>query len=164
MYELGIPPPDLVVAAVGVVTRHTPQWWVGKSAAHIRAGPWADAVDLCKAEAKAKEMETERGKQKPGYKTLRQEENESKLEEGLRRQNAGLAMCSNEEEDEEGTGSENEENESSDEEDGDEETGGDESDSSDHNDPKPRKRFRLCGHSVIWPEDNRYEWLVDAED
>jgi hypothetical protein len=100
VYELGIPPPDLVVAAVGVASRHTPQWWVGKSAAQIRAGPWADAADLRKAEAKVKEMETKRRREKPGYKTLRQEENESKLKEGFRRQNAGLAMCSDEEEEE----------------------------------------------------------------
>ncbi|KAH3979384.1 hypothetical protein HBI64_180600 [Parastagonospora nodorum] len=101
VYELGIPPPDLVVAAVGVVPRHTAQWWVGKSAAQVRAGPWADAVDLRKAEAKVKGMETKRRKQKSGYKTLRQEENDSKLKEGLRRQIAGLAMCSDEQEEEE---------------------------------------------------------------
>ena len=161
VYELGIPLQDFVTAAVGVVVRHTPQWWVGKSAAHIRAGPWADSVDLRKAEAKAKEMETKKMKQKPGYKTLRQEETESKLEEGLRRQHAGLAMCSDEEEDEKETGSESEEKESSDMEDDDVEMRGNESDSSDHEEPKPRKRLRRGGQSVHMPDFEPY--LVDAE-
>ncbi|EUC47277.1 hypothetical protein COCMIDRAFT_49612, partial [Bipolaris oryzae ATCC 44560] len=45
VYELGIPRPDWVQegAIAGV---HDAQWWMGKSRAEIKAGPWADEGDV----------------------------------------------------------------------------------------------------------------------
>jgi hypothetical protein len=90
IYELGIPVPYFVAESSGISLIHTPQWWIDKSAAEIRAGPWADETDLRKAESKMKELETKR--RKTVRKTSKQKEIEWKLEEGLRRQEAGLKM------------------------------------------------------------------------
>ncbi|EUC29590.1 hypothetical protein COCCADRAFT_47933, partial [Bipolaris zeicola 26-R-13] len=44
-YELGIPRPDFMRegAVAGV---HDAQWWMGKSKAEIKAGPWADEAEV----------------------------------------------------------------------------------------------------------------------
>jgi hypothetical protein len=68
---------------------------VGKSVAGVKAGPWADELDLKRAEARVKgcEMKREKQQKKKGRgMTKKEKEKEEKLKEGLRRQKAGLSM------------------------------------------------------------------------
>ncbi|KAF2873688.1 hypothetical protein BDV95DRAFT_567555 [Massariosphaeria phaeospora] len=82
-YEIGIPRQHLVAQGAVGATVHDPHWWVGKTQAEVRAGPYATAVDI--------RRETARDK-KQGVKSNRQKEIDWKLEEGLRRQELNLAM------------------------------------------------------------------------
>ena len=91
VFELGIPIPYFVPeGAVGQVI-HSAHWWVGKSAAEIKAGPHAEKTDIKKATAQLKGLATK--KQNKVNKTAKEREIENKLEEGLRRQQAGEKMC-----------------------------------------------------------------------
>ncbi|KAL5119923.1 hypothetical protein ACEQ8H_002021, partial [Pleosporales sp. CAS-2024a] len=81
VFELGVPTPYLVPESIGIHTHHDPQWWAGKSAAEIRAGPLADKADLKKTVGIQKGIETRRAKLR-GKKTKRQEEIDWKLDEG----------------------------------------------------------------------------------
>jgi hypothetical protein len=72
VYELGVPVPYLVAESVDGVPIHSPHWWVGESAAEIKA--------------------TKRKKAEKDGKTKREREIEDQLEEALRRQEAGLKM------------------------------------------------------------------------
>ena len=58
-----------------------PQWWVGRSVAELKAGPWADELEVRRVEGRMRGVET--GKR----------ERKEKLREGLRRQREGLGMC-----------------------------------------------------------------------
>ncbi|KAF2825718.1 hypothetical protein CC86DRAFT_370637 [Ophiobolus disseminans] len=103
VFELGIPVPYLLPqGSVGHII-HTPQWWVGKSAVEIKAGPYAEPSDLKKAAASLKGLATK--KSKKTCKTAKERDIENKLEEVLRRQEAGLPMC---ERDGDGEGSDEE--------------------------------------------------------
>jgi hypothetical protein len=84
VYELGVPVPYFTREGAGVRLIHTPHWWVGKSAAEVRAGPYADDAEIRKASAKVKELATKQGK-KVG-KTLRELEIEEKINGALRMQ------------------------------------------------------------------------------
>jgi hypothetical protein len=88
-YELGVPRPDWVAQGIlpGV---HDPQWWVGKTAAEVKAGAHADEAMVKRAAAHLKCLQTKRDKKK-GL-TAHEKENEWKLKEGLRRQEAGEKM------------------------------------------------------------------------
>jgi len=68
---------------------HDPQWWIGRTAAEIKAGPLADEYDVRSAAATMKERKRDR--------TSRKEEMDWKLQEGLRRQEARLRMSDDEE-------------------------------------------------------------------
>jgi hypothetical protein len=84
VYELGVPVPYFTREGAGIRLIHTPHWWVGKSAAEVRAGPYADDAEIRKASAKVKELATKQGK-KVG-KTLRELEIEEKINGALRMQ------------------------------------------------------------------------------
>ncbi|KAG9191349.1 hypothetical protein G6011_09437 [Alternaria panax] len=58
-HELGVHRPDWVGQGIlpGV---HDAQWWVGRSAAEVKAGPWAYEGDVRRAEAVLKGLETKR--------------------------------------------------------------------------------------------------------
>ena len=58
-----------------------PQWWVGRSVAELKAGPWADELEVRRVEGRMRGVE--KGKR----------ERKEKLREGLRRQREGLGMC-----------------------------------------------------------------------
>jgi hypothetical protein len=88
VYELGVPVPYFVPEGAGVHLIHTPHWWVGKSAAEVRAGPYGEEVDIRKHASKVKELATKKGKKVT--KTLKELEIEQKLSEGLRRQAQNL--------------------------------------------------------------------------
>jgi hypothetical protein len=66
------------------------QWWVGKKAAEIKAGPYVDERDIRKAESKLKELATKR--MKKVTKGLKEKEIEYKLQEGLGKQVTGLQI------------------------------------------------------------------------
>jgi hypothetical protein len=98
LYELGIPRPDWVQPGGGGVSGvHDAQWWVGKTAAEIKAGPYADEADVKKAASNLKGLETRR-KKKKGL-TGREAETEWKLREGLRRQGRRMKMSEDDEQD-----------------------------------------------------------------
>jgi hypothetical protein len=88
VYELGVPVPYFVPEGAGVRLIHTPHWWVGRSAAEVRAGPYGEEADIRKHAAKVKELATKKGKK--ATKTLKELEIEQKLNEGLRRQAQNL--------------------------------------------------------------------------
>jgi hypothetical protein len=94
VWEIGVPRPDWVTeGALGGV--HDPQWWHGLDAAEIRAGPHADDADVNRARTVLKGVETRRKntlKKSAGEKSKKQQDTDSKLEEGLRRQQLGLKM------------------------------------------------------------------------
>jgi hypothetical protein len=92
VYELGVPVPYLVAEGANVVPIHLPHWWVGKSAAEIKAGPHAEERYVRRAAAHLKGQATKRKKAEKDGKTKREREIEDKLEEGVRRQEAGLKM------------------------------------------------------------------------
>jgi hypothetical protein len=95
VYELGVPIPYFVPEGAGVRLIHTPHWWVERSAAEVRAGPYADEVEVRKAAAKVKELATKQGKKMT--KTLKELEIEAKINGGLRMQARNRSL---EEEDE----------------------------------------------------------------
>jgi hypothetical protein len=88
--EMGMPTPYLVSEGAGVRLVHVPQWWVGKSIPEVKAGPHVEEKDVRRAIAHLKGLATK--KLKKTSKTAREKEIEHKLEEGLRRQEAGLPM------------------------------------------------------------------------
>lgn len=120
LFELGIPRPAWVKEGElpGV---HDPQWWVGKSQAEIKAGPFADEEGVRRAAAQLKGLETKLKKKKKGL-SARERETEWKLSEGLRRQTEALALEDNDEEEDSVLEDEDEEstlrNEDEDEDDG----------------------------------------------
>jgi hypothetical protein len=92
--------PHFVAEGSGIRLLHSPQWWVGKSAAEIRAEPMADEYELSRVKSKIQELEMKRIK-KCGRTTVRETEIESKLEEWMRRQEAGEDMFDDGDEEEE---------------------------------------------------------------
>jgi hypothetical protein len=58
VYELGMPTPYIVPEGAGVRLVHTPQWWVGKSAAEVKAGPYANEIDIRRAAGNLKGLVT----------------------------------------------------------------------------------------------------------
>lgn len=89
VYELGIPRPVWVTQGIlpGI---HDPQWWVNKTLAEIKAGPYADKRNIKRAVAMIKGLQTRKHKKK--LPTAREREIEWKLREGTRRQEMGLRM------------------------------------------------------------------------
>ena len=83
VYELGIPRPQWVAEGMfpGV---HDPQWWLGRTAAEIKAGPYAGPDVVKRAGASLKRMETKKSKRKA--QTPRKKELAWKLSEGMKRQ------------------------------------------------------------------------------
>jgi len=77
---LGVPRPDWVKQG-GWLGIQDPQWWVGRSVAELKAGPWADELEVRRVEGRMRGVE--KGKR----------ERKEKLREGLRRQREGLGMC-----------------------------------------------------------------------
>jgi hypothetical protein len=70
-----------------------PQWWEGKSAAEIRAGPLADREDIEVADSFLKKKKAKSGKRDEKRRVQRSKKKvEDKLAEGLRRQEAGERM------------------------------------------------------------------------
>jgi hypothetical protein len=70
-----------------------PQWWEGKSAAEIRAGPLADGEDIEVADSFLKKKKAKSGKRNEKRRVQRSKKKvEDKLAEGLRRQEAGERM------------------------------------------------------------------------
>jgi hypothetical protein len=92
VFELGMPNPYIIAEGAGVRLDDVAQWWADKSTAEIKAGQFADQLDVRKAESKLKELATKRIK-KGSAKTVKEKEIESKLQEGLRRQEVGLSMA-----------------------------------------------------------------------
>jgi hypothetical protein len=90
VFELGMPIPYVVSEGAGVRLIHSPHWWVGKSAAEVKAGPHAEEKDVRRATANLKGLATK--KRKKVGKTAREREIEAKLAEGLRRLKARLRM------------------------------------------------------------------------
>jgi hypothetical protein len=88
-YEVGFRPPP--VYGYPYATIADPHWWVGKSEAHIKAGPMADKKDIREAEGVVRRREERRVA--AGSKSRRASQIEDKLAEGLRRQTEGLPMC-----------------------------------------------------------------------
>jgi len=74
---------------------HDPQWWVGRSVAEVKAGPWADELEVKRVEGRMRGVEKGRVKRKRGMKGMGKGERErdGKLREGLRRQREGVGMC-----------------------------------------------------------------------
>lgn len=72
---------------------HDPQWWVGRSVADVKAGPWADELEVKRVESRVRGVE--KGRKKRGRKGVNkgEKERDEKLKEGLRRQRAELGMC-----------------------------------------------------------------------
>jgi hypothetical protein len=97
VYELGVPIPYFVPEGAGVRLIHTPHWWVGKSAAEVRAGPYAEDVEIRKAAAKVKELATKQGKKVT--KTLKELEIEAKINGGLRMQARNRSLSDEDESD-----------------------------------------------------------------
>ena len=89
VYELGVPRPDWVTAGI-LPGLHDPQWWLDKTAAEVKAGPWAEEHDVKRAAANLKGLHTKRNKKKGP--TAREKEIEWKLREGNRRQEKKLRM------------------------------------------------------------------------
>lgn len=89
LFELGIPRPDWVREG-DFLGLHDPQWWVGRTAAEIKAGPLADEQDVRRARAYLKGQETKRGRRK-GL-TGREKEIGWKLVEGLRGAGGGVPV------------------------------------------------------------------------
>jgi hypothetical protein len=96
VYELGIPVPYLVPEGAGVRLIHSPHWWAGKSAAEVKAGPRTEKKDVRRAAGHLKGLATK--KEKKVEKSKRVREIESKLVEGLRRQERKEKMCDSDEE------------------------------------------------------------------
>ena len=92
IYELGIPRPDWVKQG-GWLGIHDPQWWVGRSVAEVKAGPWADELEVRRVEGRMRGVE--KGREKRGRKGMGkgEKERDGKLREGLRRQREGVGMC-----------------------------------------------------------------------
>ncbi|KAF2821216.1 hypothetical protein CC86DRAFT_386747 [Ophiobolus disseminans] len=101
-YEVGSrPPPEY--DGYPFATIGPPQWWVGKSAAEIKAGPLADDRAIRDAQAVLRHKEkrqvgSENCRNKKGNSVSRSRI-ENKLEAGLRRQEANLPMCDSDGED-----------------------------------------------------------------
>ncbi|KAF2024808.1 hypothetical protein EK21DRAFT_117440 [Setomelanomma holmii] len=91
IYELGVPVPYFVSEARTVRSIHSPHWWVGNSAKETEAGPHAQENEVRKAKSNARGSANKW--QKEVVKTREQKGNETKLEEGLRRQLAKESMC-----------------------------------------------------------------------
>jgi hypothetical protein len=88
-------PPDHGYPFATIAPAH---WWAGLSGAHIKAGPLADKSRIRHAEVtlrdKAKREAAEARRKTPKSKAgLALKEEREKMEEGLRRQDAGLPMC-----------------------------------------------------------------------
>jgi hypothetical protein len=60
IFELGMPIPYMVAQGAGVHLIHTPHWWIGKSAAEMKAGPHGEEKDVRRAAAMLKGLETKR--------------------------------------------------------------------------------------------------------
>ncbi|CAE7020644.1 hypothetical protein CFE70_002897 [Pyrenophora teres f. teres 0-1] len=60
VFELGMPRPDWVKEG-GVPGVHDPQWWVGKTAAQIKAGPFAKEHDVKRAADEKEQEEADDG-------------------------------------------------------------------------------------------------------
>ena len=89
VYELGIPRPDWV-AEGALPGLHDAQWWSDKSAAEVKAGPFVEERDAKRAEANIRGQQKMKSKKKGP--TKREKQIDRKLEEELRRQEAGLEM------------------------------------------------------------------------
>ncbi|CAO2655318.1 Nn.00g103820.m01.CDS01 [Neocucurbitaria sp. VM-36] len=89
VYELGVPRPDWVTAGI-LPGLHDPQWWLDKTTAEVKAGPWAEEHDVKRAAANLKGLQTRKNKKKGP--TAREKEIEWKLKEGIRRQEKKLRM------------------------------------------------------------------------
>ncbi|KAH7083790.1 hypothetical protein FB567DRAFT_529928 [Paraphoma chrysanthemicola] len=121
VFELGMPIPYVVPEGAGVRLVHDAQWWVGKSAAEVKAGPHAEAKDVRRAEGNLKGLATRN--EKKAVKSKRQREMEGKLREGLRRQVAKEKMCDSDEDGERVWSETETESEIGEEDDGPDETG-----------------------------------------
>jgi hypothetical protein len=107
VFELGMPIPYVVSEGAGVRLIHSPHWWVGKSAAEVKAGPHAEEKDVSRVAANLKGLATK--KRKKVGKTAREREIEAKLAEGLRRLKARLRMYDDGEDEAESSSSTEEE-------------------------------------------------------
>ncbi|KAI4665335.1 uncharacterized protein J4E78_002795 [Alternaria triticimaculans] len=92
IYELGVPRPDWVKQG-GWLGIHDPQWWVGRSGAEVKAGPWADELEIERCEKRVQGVVKRREKRVKKGVGKGEKERDEKLREGLRRQRAGLSMC-----------------------------------------------------------------------
>lgn len=88
-FDLPVPRPDWVTEGI-LPGLHDPQWWVGKAAAEVKAGPHADKHDTKKAAAHVKGAKTKNNKKKGP--TARKKQIAWKLEKGSRRQMNGERM------------------------------------------------------------------------
>ena len=89
IWEIGVPRPDWVTeGAIGSL--HDPQWFHGKDAAEVKAGPYATEPDVKKARANLKRQATRQANRVT--RTDRDIEIDRKLTEGMRRQELGLRM------------------------------------------------------------------------
>ncbi len=79
--EIGCPRPDWVTQGIVPGGVHDPQWWLNKTLAEVKAGPYAKESDVKRAAAHLKGLETKRGKKKAP--TAREKEIEGKLRRGL---------------------------------------------------------------------------------
>jgi len=62
VYELGVPVPYLVKEGAGVLLLHSPQWWLGKTAVEVKAGPHGKEHNIKRAAAHMKGVETKKMK------------------------------------------------------------------------------------------------------
>jgi hypothetical protein len=92
IFELGVPNPYIIAEGADVRLGYSAQWCVDKTAAETKAALHADGYDIRKAESKLKELATKR-LTKSTAKTNKEKEIKYKLQEGLRRQEAGLRMA-----------------------------------------------------------------------
>jgi hypothetical protein len=88
-YEEGFRPPPVYGYPYAAIA--DPHWWVGRTAAHVKAGPMADEKDIREAEGVVRRRDERRVA--AGSKSRRASQIEDKLAEGLRRQTEGLPMC-----------------------------------------------------------------------
>ena len=96
VWELGIPRPDWVTeGAFGGM--HDPQWFHGKTAAEIKAGPFATQSQASEAAATLQGLATRQRTRTT--RTMKQIRIDQKLAEGLRRQEFGVKMYDDDDDD-----------------------------------------------------------------
>lgn len=89
VYTVGAPPP-----ATRFLDGFGPHWWVGKTPAQVTAGPLAEKADVRNAQRR---LDADTLKRK--YRNRDLDDERRKTVEGVRRQEQGLPMCDDEDED-----------------------------------------------------------------